>query len=290
MLVLSLPAIGAASVPIAGGKAANLGEMSRAALPVPPGFCVTTTAYDQVATAVGLAPVVAELAALGPEHSQRLAQLAETLRSRLLAAPIPEPLRGAVSTAYQRLGEEPAAVAVRSSATAEDLPHASFAGQQDTYLHVVGIDAVCDAVRRCWASLWNERAVIYRSGQHIDHRTVRLAVVVQRMVQAEAAGVLFTANPVTGQRCHIVIDASYGLGEAVVSGLVNPDHFVVEQGAIRERHLGDKRVAIQQAPNGGVIQVALPDGRATACLNDQQVVALADVGRSVEEHYADRDR
>ena len=138
-------------------------------------------------------------------------------------------------------------VAVRSSATAEDLPFASFAGQQDTYLNVIGADQVLDAIRRCWASLWTDRAVAYRAANGIDPRAVRLAVVVQRLVNAAVAGVMFTANPLTGRRSELVIDASPGLGEAVVSGAVNPDHFVVDatSGAVRERTLGDKRVAVR---------------------------------------------
>ena len=169
-------------------------------------------------------------------------------REALLAAGIPARIAAAVIDAYQRLGEG-TPVAVRSSATAEDLPHASFAGQQDTYLNVIGAEGVLDAVQRCWASLWTDRAVVYRSTNGIDHHAVRLAVVVQRMVDAEIAGVLFTANPVTGRRRQAVIDASPGLGEAVVSGAVNPDHFVVDTGTgdIVERRLGDKRFEVRSS-------------------------------------------
>jgi rifampicin phosphotransferase len=281
--IRTFAAIDAASIPVAGGKAANLGEMSRAGFPVPPGFCITTQAYAEAASAVDLHPLVAELADAQRNRSPRVAELSKALRSRLLIAPIPQTLFNAIAAAYQDLGDG-AAVAVRSSATAEDLADASFAGQQDTYLNVVGIDAICDAVRRCWASLWNDRAVAYRADQRFDHHAVRLAVVVQRMAPAEVAGVLFTADPVTGRRRRIVINASYGLGEAVVAGLVNPDHFVVEHGAICERHLGDKRIAIRPTANG-TMEVALPDGSGAACLNDSQIAALADLGRKVEDHY-----
>src|SRR5215470_6162816 len=188
---------------------------------------------------------------------------------------MPGDVAAAILDAYQRLGAE-TPVAVRSSATAEDLPNASFAGQQDTYLNIVGADAVLDAVRRCWASLWTDRAVIYRSTNDIDHRVVRLAVVVQQMVDAEIAGVLFTANPVTGRRHQAVIDASPGLGEAVVSGTVNPDHFVVDPGGgISERRLGDKRFSVRSVPGGGTrhVENAADDGR--ACLTDSQVRSLA---------------
>ncbi|HVE68290.1 MAG TPA: PEP/pyruvate-binding domain-containing protein, partial [Solirubrobacteraceae bacterium] len=178
-------------------------------------------------------------------------------------------------------------VAVRSSATAEDLPTASFAGQQDTYLNVVGDEAVLDAVRRCWASLWTDRAVSYRAGGGIDHRDVRLAVVVQRMVEATVAGVLFTANPLTGKRRHAVIDAAPGLGESVVSGAVNPDHFVVDKttGAIVERCLGDKRMEIRPVAGGGTQRIE-PEGRDDeASLSDDQIRALAALGARVEVHY-----
>jgi pyruvate,water dikinase len=178
-------------------------------------------------------------------------------------------------------------VAVRSSATAEDLPHASFAGQQDTFLNVVGPDATLQAVRRCWASLWTDRAVTYRAANGIDPRTVSLAVVIQRMVDAAVAGVLFTANPVTGRRGDAVIDASPGLGEAVVSGSVNPDHFVVgsASGAILERRLGDKQIMVWAQPGGGTQIVERPGAAGNACVTDEQLRALAALGVRVETHY-----
>src|SRR6185312_14708360 len=192
----------------------------------------------------------------------------------------------AVRCGYDRLGAD-IPVAVRSSATAEDLPFASFAGQQDTYLNIVGGAAVLDAVRRCWASLWTDRAVAYRATNGIDHRTVRLAVVIQRMVDASVAGVLFTANSVTGRRKQAVIDASPGLGEAVVSGAVNPDHFVVntDSGDIVSRRLGDKRLAVRALPGGGTERVAQPDGGDRACVTDDEVRALASLGDRVEALY-----
>src|SRR5205823_965539 len=154
---------------------------------------------------------------------------------------------------------------------------ASFAGQQDTYLNIVGVEAVIDAARRCWASLWTDRAVSYRANNGIDHRSVRLAIAVQRMVEATVAGVLFTANPVTGHRRQAVIDASPGLGEAVVSGAVNPDHFVVNTatGEILERHLGEKRLAVQAIAGGGTQRVEFTDRSNEPCLSDTQILALA---------------
>lgn len=176
---------------------------------------------------------------------------------------------------------------MRSSATAEDLPNASFAGQQDTYLHIIGRSAVLDAVRRCWASLWTERAVVYRSTNGIDHRAVRIAVVIQQMIESRIAGVLFTANPVTGRRRQAVIDANPGLGEAVVSGAVNPDHFVVNTGTgeIVERRLGEKRIEVRSLAGGGTETIERRDKAEQACLSDSQVRALAKLGDQVERHF-----
>ncbi|HLK65664.1 MAG TPA: PEP/pyruvate-binding domain-containing protein [Bryobacteraceae bacterium] len=231
----------AEALPDVGGKGANLCRMIRAGLPVPPGFCITTDAYAAVSESAAI-----DFAAFRTAGTEELKRLAERARAALLAAPMPPDVAAAISDAYRRLGID-SHVAVRSSATAEDLPSASFAGQQDTYLNIVGVSALLDAVRRCWASLWTDRAVIYRSTNGIEHRSVRLAVVVQQMVQAEIAGVMFTANPVTGRRHQVGVDASPGLGEAVVVGSVNPGHFVVDPstGEILERRLGDKRFAVR---------------------------------------------
>ncbi len=182
----------------------------------------------RVSAAAGLDALVAELSALPATDTARQAELAAAVRAAILQTPVPSDITSAVVEAYQALVPgEPVPVAVRSSATAEDLGDASFAGQQETFLNVVGVKAMLDAVRRCWASLWTGRAVSYRATHGIDPRSVRLAVVVQRMVDAQVAGVLFTAKPLTGKRRQAVIDASPGLGEAVVSGATTPDHFVV---------------------------------------------------------------
>ena len=280
-LVLDLAAVDASMLPLVGGKAANLGEMIQAGLPVPPGVCVTTEAYKQVAAAAAID--FDALARAGPQDVEGLARRA---REALIAAPIPAALARAIVAGYSRLGVD-VPVAVRSSATAEDLAYASFAGQQDTYLHIIGAEAVVDAVRRCWASLWSDRAVVYRNTNGLDHRTVQLAVAVQRMVDAEVAGVLFTANPVTGRRRQSVIDASPGLGEAVVSGAVNPDHFVVDTGTgeIVERRLGDKRFEVRSLAGGGTEHVERPGSADRACLTDAQVRALVALGDQVEAHY-----
>jgi pyruvate,water dikinase len=285
-LILPFTAIDRGTLAVAGGKAANLGELVRAGFPVPAGFCVTTAAYDLVAADAELKPTLAALAGTQPEDTARLAELATEARFHLSDASVPEVLGQAIAEAYGELGDgEP--VAVRSSATAEDLPQASFAGQQDTYLNVIGVESLLDAVRNCWASLWTDRAVSYRATNGIDPHGVRLAVVVQRMVDASVAGVLFTANPVTGKRGQAVIDASPGLGEAVVSGMVNPDHFVANTatGEIVERRLGDKRVAVMAGSGSGTERVELASGEDRTSLSDDQVLALAKLGARVEKHY-----
>lgn len=278
-LILKFDDIDAGMLPLVGGKAANLGVLTTAGLPVPPGLCVTTEAYRRVTEQAGLEEVLDALAVTAAGETRALNELAGRARQLVLAAPVPADIADAV----RRSAHGP--VAVRSSATAEDLPHASFAGQQDTYLNVIGADAVLDAVRRCWASLWSDRAVAYRAANGIDHRAVLAAVVIQEMVQSEVAGVMFTANPVTGRRREAVIDASPGLGEAVVSGAVNPDHFVVDTatGRITERRLGDKRLAVRSLPGGGVEHVET--GMAGACVTDAQIRALAELGGRVEDHY-----
>jgi phosphohistidine swiveling domain-containing protein len=225
--VVALADFGQADLAQAGGKGANLGELVRAGLPVPDGFVVTTDAYTSVISPLDLK--ISERAAAGQGAA---------IRTDVEATTMPTNIRIAVADAYARLGAGP--VAVRSSATAEDLPGAAFAGQQDSYLNVVGEAAVIDAVRRCWASLWTDRAIAYRNRIKIDPDDVAIAVVVQRMINADFAGVMFTADPVSGDRETIMVDASTGLGEAVVSGLVTPDHYLLnDQGQVRSFQPGD---------------------------------------------------
>jgi pyruvate,water dikinase len=307
--VLGLEHIRAGMLPLVGGKAANLGEMLSAGLPVPEGFCLTTEAYRRAATGshqgrhqegnqsparslAGIHEALNQLAGKGPVHGTThadlpaLAALAGQARGLIRGTEVPPDIAAAIGHAYAALGPD-VPVAVRSSATAEDLPSASFAGQQDTYLNVVGAAAVVDAVRNCWASLWTDRAVTYRAELGIDASTVALAVVVQRMVDATTAGVMFTANPLTGRRRQAVIDASPGLGEAVVSGSVNPDHFVVdpETGHVIERRLGDKRLVVRPLPGGGTETLDMPDAGTEACLTDRQAAELARLGLRVERHF-----
>jgi pyruvate,water dikinase len=241
--VVELSSLGSAPLQLVGGKAVNLGKLTAAGFPVPRGFCLTTAAYRKAAPAEldALAARLDAAPAASPNDGEPgqpahpdldhpepdLGELARQAREMIVTAPIPADVDTALRAAYAALGSG-VAVAVRSSATAEDLPFASFAGQQDSFLNISGADAVVESARRCWASLWTERAVAYRCANAISHRDVGLAVVVQDVVDATTAGVLFTANPVTGTRTETVIDASAGPGQAVVSGSVNPDHFVVD--------------------------------------------------------------
>lgn len=283
--VLSLAALDRSSLPIAGGKAANLGELLRAGVPVPGGFVLTTQAYQMALRHQVIAAKLDALAVVDPHDRARLSALAAEMREAILALPIPDEIAQASIQAYEN-DLQGVAVAVRSSATAEDLPDASFAGQQDTYLGILGSQQLLDAIRRCWASLFNERAVAYRADRHIDPRHVALAVVVQRLVDVRTAGVLFTANPVTGRRHEAVIDAAMGLGEAVVSGATNPDHLVVrtETGEIVERRIGDKRLVIEAVEGGGTRHIER-DAAAEVCISDDEARALAKMGARVEAHF-----
>jgi pyruvate,water dikinase len=288
VLVLPLTALDRTLVPVVGGKAAALGELLHAGFGVPAGFCITTTAYARLSASAGLDTLLAELSIVPSTDTVRQAALTAAVRAAILRAPLASDITSAIVEAYGALEQgEPVPVAVRSSATAEDLPEASFAGQQETFLNIVGADAVLDAVRRCWASLWTDRAVSYRAHQGIDPRAVRLAVVVQQMVDAQVAGVLFTANPLSGKRRQAVIDANPGLGEAVVSGATTPDHFVVNTltGKLVECRQGDKQLVIRAAAGGGTERIEQKAQRTTTCLSDPQIRTLAALGAQVEGHF-----
>lgn len=287
-LVMPLNRLDRTLLPLSGGKAAQLGELISAGFAVPAGFCVTTTAYANISASAGLDALLATLSAVPLTDTERQAELAASLRTAILQTPIPSDITSALMEAYGALVQgEIVPVAVRSSATAEDLPDASFAGQQETILNVVGMEALLDAVRHCWASLWTDRAVSYRATHSIDPQSVRLAVVVQRMVEAQVAGVLFTANPLTGKRRQAVVDANPGLGEAVVSGATSPDHFVVNTitGEIIERRLGDKQLLIQAVAGGGTQRIEQEAQANTACLTGTQIRLLAALGDRVEVHF-----
>ncbi|MEW1748465.1 rifamycin-inactivating phosphotransferase [Streptomyces angustmyceticus] len=270
-----------------GGKGAHLGGLSRIdGIRVPAGFCVTTDAFRRImAQAPSIDDRLDQLSRLDPDDREAIRTLSAEIRRTIEEITLPDDLAAAITRALARLGER-AACAVRSSATAEDLPTASFAGQQDTYLNVVGPAAVLRHVSRCWASLFTERAVTYRRRNGIDHRTVHMAVVVQQMVFPDAAGILFTADPVTGNRKVATVDAGFGLGEALVSGLVNPDVFTVRDGEVVAKAIAAKQRAVQALPAGGTQEVAIESPRQEQpALTDAQVVRLVRLGRRIEAHF-----
>jgi pyruvate,water dikinase len=285
--VVDLGEVAGNRVAVVGGKAAHLGELSRIeGIRVPAGFCVTTDAFRRaVARVPSIDEQLDELARVAPDDRETIRTLGARLRRAVGGAALPGDVAEAITRALARFGER-AAYAVRSSATAEDLPTASFAGQQDTYLNVVGPAAVLEHVSRCWASLFTERAVTYRLRKGIDHRTVRMAVVVQRMVFPEASGILFTADPVTGHRKTATVDAGFGLGEALVSGLVNPDVLKVRDGEIVDKTIAAKQCAVHALPTGGTRDVAVDARRQEQpALTDAQAVRLVQLGRRIEAHF-----
>ncbi|MET7498538.1 rifamycin-inactivating phosphotransferase [Streptomyces sp900116325] len=270
-----------------GGKGAHLGGLSRIeGIRVPPGFCVTTDAFRRImAEAPSIDDRLDQLSRLDPDDREAIRTLSAEIRRTIEGIAIPGDLAAAITRAVTQLGEQ-AAYAVRSSATAEDLPTASFAGQQDTYLNVVGPTAILQHVSRCWASLFTERAVTYRRRNGIDHRTVHMAVVVQQMVFPDASGILFTADPVTGNRKVATVDAGFGLGEALVSGLVNPDVFKVRHGEVVAKTIAAKKRAVHALPAGGTQEVAIDSQRQEQpALTDAQVVRLVQLGRRIEAHF-----
>ncbi|MGW3285213.1 rifamycin-inactivating phosphotransferase [Streptomyces sp. NPDC001002] len=285
--VRELQEVDETQVAVVGGKGAHLGDLSRIdGIRVPPGFCVTTDAYGRImAEAPSIDELLDRLSRLDADDREAIGGLSAQIRRTIEEIVIPGDLAAAITGALARFGEQ-AAYAVRSSATAEDLPTASFAGQQDTYLNVVGPAAILRHVSRCWASLFTERAVAYRLRNGIDHRTVRMAVVVQRMVFPEASGVLFTADPVTGDRKVATVDAGFGLGEALVSGLVNPDVFKVRDGEVVSRAIAAKQRALHALPAGGTREVTVDAERQDQpALTDAEAVRLIDLGRHIEARF-----
>ncbi|MEU0523617.1 rifamycin-inactivating phosphotransferase [Streptomyces niveus] len=285
--VRDLQEVDETQVAVVGGKGAHLGVLSRVeGIRVPDGFCVTTDAFRRImAQAPSIDDRLDELSRLDPDDREAIGTLSARIRRTIEAVAVPDDLAAAITRSLGRLGEG-TACAVRSSATAEDLPTASFAGQQDTYLNVMGPEAVLLHISRCWASLFTERAVTYRRRNGIDHRTVHMAVVVQRMVFPRAAGILFTADPVTGNRKVATVDAGFGLGEALVSGLVNPDVFKVRDGEVVGRTIAAKERAVHALPGGGTREVAIESRRQEQpALTDAQAVRLVDLGRRIEAHF-----
>jgi pyruvate,water dikinase len=281
--------IGRDDVALAGGKGANLGELSRAGLPVPAGFVLTTAAYDAFVESNDIGSAIVGLASV-PRSNDPAAfeEVSGRIHALFSGGRVPEEVVSAIRVAYGRMarnGER--AVAVRSSATAEDLAGASFAGQQETYLNVRGQEALLEAIRRCWASLWTARAMAYRARQGIAAATLSLAVVVQEMVEAEAAGVMFTANPANGRRDEAVIGAAWGLGESVVSGSVTPDDIVVRKGTGRvvSRETADQEVMSVYSEHGTEDRPVPEARRRQQVLDDETAAELARYGARIEAHY-----
>ena len=284
--VLGLQEIDQSQVTVVGGKGAQLGELSRIeGVRVPAGYCVTTDAFQRIMAESSLEDRLDRLSRVEPDDRKALRALSVEIRWAVEAIAIPDDLAAAITHPLAGLGEQ-AAYAVRSSATAEDLPTASFAGQQDTYLNVVGPAAILHHVSRCWASLFTERAVTYRLRNGLDHRNARMAVVVQQMVFPQAAGVLFTADPVTSNRKVTSVEATFGLGEALVSGLVNPDVYKVRDGEVVAKAVAAKQLAVHASPTGGTQQQSIePERQERPALTDAQVVRLAQLGRRIEAHF-----
>ncbi len=292
--IRSLAELGQADLLVAGGKAANLGVLTRAGLPVPPGLCVTTDAYRAFVAANSLeAPILRLISSLQIDDPQSADDIAEQIRALFSAGQIPDDLAAEIRSAYAALAyqqppddNQPLAVAVRSSATAEDLPDMSFAGQQDTYLNVVGESALLQAVARCWGSLWTARAIGYRARNGIPPQDIALAVVVQVMVPSDVSGVLFTANPLTGRRTETVIEATLGLGEALVSGQVEPDQYLFDAAnrRILSKKLGAKALSIRGQRDGGTLTVAEAAADRQA-LPDDPILELARLGQRAAQVF-----
>lgn len=285
--VKDLGDVGLGDLGTAGGKAVGLGGLIQTGLPVPPGFVLTTAAYSEFVTGNNLDAAIRELASLPPDASPEDYEHASgQLRALFGKGTMPPAIRTELATAYQRLGSG-TSVSVRSSATAEDLPSASFAGQQETYLNIRGQDALAKAVTHCWASLWTARAMAYRAREGVQPGQVRLAVVVQQMVEAGAAGVMFTANPANGRRDQTAISAAWGLGEAVVSGTVNTDDLLVESatGRIISRQTADKEVMTVPVENGTREQPVAEARRRASVLDDAAAAELARYGQRIADHF-----
>ncbi|GCE30030.1 putative phosphoenolpyruvate synthase [Dictyobacter alpinus] len=285
--VLGFQDIDKTKLMVVGGKGANLGELSKMeGIHVPDGFCISTEAFQRImGETSSLNASLAQLSLLKVEDQEKIAELSGEMRQVIEGAAIPADIHGEITQYLRKLGKNNA-YAVRSSATAEDLPTASFAGQQDTYLNIIGEEAILKHISKCWASLFTERAIIYRLQNGFDHRNVSLSVVVQKMVFPQVAGILFTADPVTSHRKVLSIEASFGLGEALVSGLVNADSYKVRNGTIIGKKISTKKLAIDVLKDGGTQEREIePERQNRPALTDEQILQLARVGKKIEEHF-----
>jgi rifampicin phosphotransferase len=287
LLVLGFQEMEQTQLLLVGGKGLNLGELSKIqGIQVPEGFSVTTVGFQRATEQNETYHALLDrLTKLKPEDRDQIGEISRKIRQVLLEVAIPSGVAKAVTQYLSRFGEDHA-YAVRSSATAEDLPHASFAGQQDTYLNIIGKETILEHISKCWASLFTDRAVIYRMKNGFDHSQVQLSVIVQRMIFPQASGILFTADPVTSNRKVLSIDAGFGLGEALVSGLVSADCYKVHKGEIIDKRIATKKMAIYGRKEGGTeTQSIHPDQQDTQTLNDHQILQLALIGRQIEAHF-----
>jgi rifampicin phosphotransferase len=278
----------AATLSQVGGKGTTLARLAAAGLPVPPGFHITTAAYRRFVEENGLQEkILAVVSAVAAQDPAALEEASKQIGQLFAQGMIPDEISSAISLAYAELGEGNLPVAVRSSATAEDLPELSFAGQQDTYLNIRGVAMVLDAVKRCWASLWTARAIEYRMRHQIASEEVSLAVVVQELVPAEVAGILFTANPVNGARDQLMINAAWGLGEAIVGGLVTPDTFIISRadGTVASQEIHNKDVMTVRTNEGTREEPVPRDQRSKEALSSTQAAELARLGMRIEDLY-----
>jgi pyruvate,water dikinase len=275
-------------VPLAGGKGANLGDMFQAGLPVPPGFVISAPAYRQVVQQADLENRISDLLLdLDRSVCEQLQNVEPLIRDLFTDVPIPAALEDAIVSCYRQLGDE-VLVAVRSSATAEDLAGASFAGQQETLLNVFGAEALLRAVRRCWSSLFTSQAIFYRYQQGFDDSQVSMGVVVQRMVNSDKSGVSFTVDPVLRNHYQMVIEGVWGLGEGIVSGQITPDHYKLDRETyeISFEFIPDKQTMFCQDGLSGVVVQPVPAERVSArVLNDDELRRLVDLGNQVEDHF-----
>lgn len=284
--VLNFNEIDKTCLPYVGGKGANLGEMTKAGFPVPQGFCVTTCAYRTfVQQSTEINSLLNRLESINPDDLEQVHELGQSIREHLQSMPMPDDIRADILMALQAAGKDKA-YAVRSSATAEDLPNASFAGQQDTYLNIRGSDQLLKSIQDCWASLFTDRAIIYRAKNNFEHRLVFLSVVVQEMIFPEVSGIMFTADPITGRRKTVSIDASFGLGEALVSGLVTADLYQVRSRNIIKKQISKKKIAIYSIPEGGTATKDIsPEKQGLQALEDDRIIELAELGQKIENYY-----
>jgi pyruvate,water dikinase len=275
-------------IPLAGGKGANLGEMTQAGLPVPEGFMVTAQAYEAFIKENNLSKKIESILRVDVDDSSKLQEASKKIRKLIESSPIPEKIQKDILRSYKKLDGGNAFVAVRSSATAEDLPEASFAGQQETFLNTRGGKQVLENVRKCWSSLFTPRAIFYRVKNNFDHSQVLIAAVVQRMVHADKAGVMFTVHPSTGDKDKLVIEGAWGLGEGVVSGSVTPDHYVMDKKTekLLEKEVTKKEIMFIKNKENRTVQTPTPkDMKTKQVLSEDELKKILRLGKLLESHY-----